>query len=113
MAEEIKLTKTVYGKVTYPNIINTEFTQLIGNSLAVEDTPITVEQFFDIYDDLFFEIPISGDFNSHEELIKRSTEYAGVSGTTDEIEALLDEINQLRIENLSLQQTIDGLTTPN
>jgi hypothetical protein len=113
MAEEIKLTKTVYGKVTYPNIVDTKFTQLIGNSLVEEDTSITLEQFFEAYDSIFFEIPISGDFNSHEELIKRSTEYAGVSGTTDEIEALLDEINQLRIENLSLQQTIDGLTTPN
>ena len=79
MAEEIKLTKTVYGKVTYPNIINTEFTQLIGNSLAVEDTPITVEQFFDTYDDLFFEIPISGDFNSHEELIKRQQTIDGLT----------------------------------
>tara|TARA_R110000782_G_scaffold146_3_gene388 strand:+ start:2002 stop:2343 length:342 start_codon:yes stop_codon:yes gene_type:complete len=111
MAEEIKLTKNVYGKVTYPNIINTEFTQLIGSSQIVEDVPITIEQLFGAYDNLFFEIPISGDFNSHEELIKRSTEYSGTSGTTDEVEALLDEINQLRIENLSLQQTIDGLTT--
>jgi hypothetical protein len=111
MAEEIKLVKTVYGKVTYPNVVNTEFTQLIGISPVIVDTSITVEEFFKAYDDLFFEIPASGDFNSHEELIKRSTEYTGVNGTTDEIEALLDEINQLRIENLSLQQTIDGLTT--
>tara|TARA_R110000782_G_scaffold94089_1_gene177777 strand:- start:612 stop:950 length:339 start_codon:yes stop_codon:yes gene_type:complete len=110
MAEEIKLTKTVYGKITYPNIVDTEFTQLIGPSPTVE-APITIEELFDAYNDLFFEIPISGDFNSHEELIKRSTEYAGVSGTTDEVEALLDEINQLRIENLSLQQSIDDLTT--
>jgi hypothetical protein len=112
MAEEIKLLKTVYGKVTYPNIVNTEFTQLIGKVTPVIDTSITIEQFFKAYDDLFFEIPISGIFNSHEELIKRSTEYSGVNQTTEEVEALLEEINQLRIENLSLQQQIDGLMTP-
>lgn len=111
MAEEVKLNKTVYGKITYPNIVNTEFTQLIQPNTPVVDTSITINQFFQYYNDLFFEIPASGDFNSHEELIKRSTEYVGSAQTTDEIEALLEEINQLRLENLSQQQTIDGLTS--
>ena len=111
MAEVIQLNKNVYGKVTYPNVIQTEFTQLIKPTTTIEDTSITVNEFFQAYNDLFFEIPASGDFNSHEELIKKSTEYTGVNQTSEEIDALLEEINQLRLENLSLQQTIDGLNS--
>lgn len=111
MSETIKLIKTAYGKVTYPNVIETEFTQLIKPSTQITDDSITIDEFFKAYDDLFFEIPASGEFNSHEELIKRSTEYTGVTQTTEEIDALLDEINQLRLENLNLQQTIDELNS--
>jgi hypothetical protein len=111
MAELIQLNKTVYGKITYPNIINTEFTQLIGAQPTNEINTITIEEFFQAYNDLFFEIPIDGEFNSHLELIKRSTEYVGVNQTTDEIDALLTEINQLRLENLKLQQQLDELNS--
>jgi len=111
MAEKIELNKTVYGKVTYPNVINTEFSQLIKPQVEEVVPTVTVEEFFQYYDDLFYDIPISGDFNSHTELIKRSTEYVGVNQNTEEIDALLDEINQLRLENLTQQQTIDELTS--
>jgi hypothetical protein len=111
MAEPIQLNKTVYGKITYPNVINTQFTQLIGANPADAAVPMTIEEFFQAYNDLFFEIPIDGEFNSHLELIKRSTEYVGVNQTTDEIDALLTEINQLRLENLKLNQQLDELNS--
>jgi len=111
MAETIQLNKTVYGKVTYPNVINTEFTQLLRPQTEITSSAMTVDQFFQGYDDLFYEIPTEGDFHSHLELIKRSTEYVGVNQNTEEIDALLDEINQLRLENLTQQQTIDELTS--
>lgn len=111
MAESVQLNKTVYGKITYPNVINTQFTQLIGANPADGPAPITIEEFFQAYNDLFFEIPIDGEFNSHLELIKRSTEYVGVNQTTDEIDALLTEINQLRLENLKLNQQLDELNS--
>ncbi len=110
MAEQVQLNKTVYGKITYPNVINTEFTQLIRTT-PEEVGGITIDEFFQAYNDLFFEIPIDGEFNSHLELIKRSTEYVGVNQTTDEIDALLTEINQLRLENLQLQQQLDELNS--
>jgi hypothetical protein len=111
MAEKIEFNKKVYGKVTYPNVINTEFSQLIKPQVEEIVPTVTVEEFFQYYDDLFYDIPISGDFNSHTDLIKRSTEYVGVNQNTEEIDALLDEINQLRLENLTQQQTIDELTS--
>ena len=111
MAEVIQLNKTVYGKITYPNVIDTEFKQLIRPQTEVTSSAVTVNQFFNYYNDLFYEIPTEGDFNSHLELIKRSTEYVGVNQNSGEIDALLDEINQLRLENLTQQQTIDELTS--
>ena len=89
MAESVQLNKVVYGKITYPNVINTQFTQLVGANPAEEVAPITIEEFFLAYNDLFFEIPIDGEFNSHLELIQRSTEYVGVNQTSSEIDALL------------------------
>jgi tRNA G46 methylase TrmB len=111
MAESVQLNKTVYGKITYPNVIDTQFTQLTGANPAEEATPITIEEFFQAYNDLFFEIPIDGEFNSHLELIQRSTEYVGVNQTSSEIDALLTEINQLRLENLRLNQQLDELNS--
>jgi hypothetical protein len=110
MAEVIQLNRNVYGKITYPNVINTEFSQLTKPATQATASVFTVDQFFNEYNNLFYEIPTEGNFNSHLELIQRSTEYVGVNQNAGEIDALLDEINQLRLENLTLQQTIDDLT---
>ena len=110
MAEQVQLNKTVYGKITYLNVIDTQFSQLLQSQTEIVDNTITIDQFFQAYNDLFYEIPVEGDVNSHLELIIRSTEYTGVNQNAGEIDALLDEINQLRLENLTLQQTVDELT---
>ena len=111
MAEQVQLNKTVYGKVTYLNVIDTQFSQLLQPQTEIVDNTITIDQFFQAYNDLFYEIPVEGDVNSHLELIRKSTEYVGVNQTTDEIDALLTEINQLRLENLKLQQQLDELNS--
>ena len=111
--EEVKFSKEVFGKITYPKIVNTEFSELV----VVEETPLaipdqmTVAEFFAEYDRLFFEIPRNGANGSHEELVTRSSSYIGVSGQADEIQSLLDEINDLRIQLLSAQQEIVNLST--
>jgi len=110
MAEQVQLNKTVYGKITYLNVIDTEFSQLLQSQTEIEEENITIDEFFQAYENLFYEIPTEGDFNSHLELIRRSTDYVGVNQNAGEIDALLDEINQLRLENLTLQQTINDLT---
>jgi len=110
--QEVKLNKQVYGKVSYPKVVNTEFSQLVKpeQALVIEE-PMTVAEFFAEYDRLFFEIPQRGNFGSHEELIKRSSSYIGVTGQSTEIQALLDEINELRNQLLSSQQEIINLST--
>lgn len=110
MSEIINIKKTVFSKDIYPNIINTEFNQLIPPTSENETLEITVDEFFEIYNNLFYEIPIDGEFNSHKYIIKQSTEYVGESQNTEEIDLLLEEINQLRLELLEARQTIDELT---
>jgi len=108
--EQINLNKQVYDKNQYQKVIDTSFTQLVSvtSSLVTSSTPpITVDQFFQYYQDLFYIIPKLGDVNSHEYLIKTSTDYIGVSQqTNDTIQALVEEVTSLRQENLDLQQQI-------
>ena len=63
----------------------------------------TVDDFFTIYNNLFFIIPKFGEINSHEYLIKESSDYIDYKANQEEIQALLDEIAELRENNLQLQ----------
>ena len=70
----------------------------------------TVEDFFTLYDNFFFEIPKEGDINSHRFLFKESGDYINAELINEEIQALLQEIVELRQENLELrQEQITGL----
>ena len=72
--------------------------------------PVSIGEFFTLYNDLFYEIPKEGEVNSHQFLIKSSAEYVGSQSTSNDIQALLNEITTLREENLVLQQSIVDLT---
>ena len=114
MKTQYDLSKEVFSKSQYQNTIDTNFNQLITpqNEIAGDVLP-TVNQFFDYYNQLFFDIPKFGETNSHEYLIKTSTEYIGASSVVnDELQALIDEITGLRQENLDLQQQLLGSITP-
>lgn len=104
----VKLQHNKYDKSLYPKIIDINFNFITNTNEDIE-LP-TVDDFFDEYNRLFFDIPIDGEFNSHRELIKRSTEYVGEVLIDDKEELLLDEINQLRLELLEARQIIDDLT---
>ena len=114
MAQQIKLIKRVYDKNQYQKVIDTSFTQLVQPSTQDIGSALpSVSQFFDYYNQLFFDIPKFGETNSHEYLIKTSTEYIGVSAVVnDELQALINEITELRQENLDLQQQLLSSTTP-
>ena len=107
----LSLRKKLYNKEAYLNTINTQFNELLSTPppTPVEEVT-TVDEFFQIYENLFYEIPKEGDVNSHEFLVKQSTEYIGAQGISNEIQALIDEITFLRQENLTLQQNLIDLT---
>jgi hypothetical protein len=107
-SEAVNFNKQVFEKRQYDRTINTSFTQLGQSTLVDTGSALpSVDQFFDYYNQLFFDIPKFGVTNSHEYLIKTSQEYIGASNVVnDEINALIEEITQLRQENLELNQQL-------
>ena len=103
---ELSLNKKLYNKSAYLNTIDNQFTELVPPTPPVEE-PVSVDEFFVLYNDLFYEV------NSHQYLIKTSVEYVGSQSTSNDIQALLNEITNLREENLALQQNIAELTIQN
>ncbi len=96
MKQKINLQKQVFSKTQYPRVVDTTFTQLAPSETEpVQTQDVSVDEFFILYDKLFFEIPKTGN-NSHETLITTSTEYVGYNLLTTEIEALQQEITELR-----------------
>ena len=106
MKQKISLNKQVFDRTQYSRVIDTSFTQLIPQStgsIAVED--VTVNEFFVLYDDLLFDIPKTGN-NSHETLITTSTDYIGFEPLNEELEALQQEITNLRLELIQAKQDL-------
>lgn len=103
------LNKTLYPKSIYENVIDTSFTQN-QPPIPLEDT-VTTNQFFDLYNSLFYDIPAEGDTNSHAYLVQRSGEYINAESTSEDVQVLLDEITSLQQEILSLNEQIIQLQT--
>jgi len=92
---------------SYEKVIDTSFKQLGVKSIneKVEEQP-TVNDFFRMYNDMFYDINELGPTNSHEYLIKKSSEYIGFEEKNEIIEALQNEISQLRTELLDTQKEL-------
>ena len=104
MAERLDLTKTVYNKAEYIKTIDTSFNEF-GTTTLTEDLIVqpTIEEFFTLYNSLFYEIPALGETNSHQYLVRTSGEYINFDEVNDEIQALQAEIAQLRQDLLNAQ----------
>jgi hypothetical protein len=109
MANEVRIKKTVYNKEQLDKVVDRSF-KTFAQPVPEEEAQITVEEFFLAYEDLYFEIPIEGENNSHQYLIQRSSELVDFEKDTQDIQPLLDEIAQLRQLNLDQQQQIIELT---
>jgi len=107
---QIPVQKTVFNKDKYTRVINTQFTQLLNQGVEDETLTFTVDDFFELYDQLFYQIPREGDVNSHQFILQREADYLGVSISQDDVQALLNEITSLRQQVLEAQTTINELT---
>jgi hypothetical protein len=106
---QIPIEKIVYDKNTFGKVINTQFNQLLNNQ--EEETPVfTIEDFFELYEQLFYQIPKEGDTNSHQYIIEKEAEYLGIIISQDDIQALLDEITTLRQQVLDTQTALDEIS---
>jgi hypothetical protein len=102
----IDLNRQVFDKKKFNETVDTSFTQLVTpqDPTFFDLNLATVEDFFTLYEKFFFQIPKEGEVNSHTYLIKESSDYVGFQANSEDIQALLDEIAQLRQENLLLRQ---------
>jgi len=108
MSKQVKIQKTVFDKKAFDETINTEFTELVStpDPSFFDINLATQDDFWILYEKFFYEIPKDGEINSHEYLAKTSGEYADFEPQKEEIEALLQEIADLRTENLEVRQEI-------
>jgi hypothetical protein len=100
----VPVRKTVYNKEHINKVVKREFTTF--TQPVLEDTQLTIEDFFALYEELFYEIPINGDAGTHEYLIKRSSELYKLDDSTADIQPLLDEITNLRAQIIDNESEI-------
>lgn len=103
---QISLDKNTFSKKDFEKLVNTRFSQLINNEVNAEDT-FTLEDFFQLYDEVFDQIPKEGDIDSHRYILNREAEYLGIQLNEQiDVQALLDEITSLRNELLDANKTL-------
>ncbi len=114
MAIDVNFNKEYFDKRTYEKTIDTAFTQLGVKTIQEQlDEQPSVQEFFTLYNELFYQIPELGDTNSHEFLVKTSGEYIAFDENDELIEALQNEIALLREELLATQQELANQSTQN
>ncbi len=102
--KKITLKAQRFDKNKFNETVDTKFSQLVNipNPAFFDRDLAVLDDFWYLYDKFFYIIPKLGDIESHEYLAKTSGEYANFAKISDEIQALLDEIAELRKENLEL-----------
>jgi hypothetical protein len=123
MKKNIKLKASVFEKNQYKNNIDTLFSQLTSSLTTTTSTPsLSIPEFFDKYNTLFFDIPRSGSSNisvlpsgSHSliassSLNPLSLNFNPVNDPT--IQDLLQQVNDIREEILSLNLQILLISDP-
>lgn len=111
MSEKVIISKTAYNKSQFGQVIDNQFTQFVTTPTASVALTIDVNQFFQAYENLFFQIPKLGETNSHQYLVNKSGNYINETAISEEVQALLEEITQLRQENLDLQRQVITVQT--
>jgi len=110
--ENIKLIKQFLTNQDANNTIDRSFSELI-----TKRNRVTIPEFFDYYNNLFYDIPQLGSL-SHKELVDRSIEYLGnyqdprdieIQNLNLQIEELTGRVNELEFEEI--QDEIGELTT--
>ena len=111
MKISIQLEKDRFGKDSFERVVDTSFKEFGNTNNETINEKVskqaTVEDFFNLYTELFYDIPEEGAL-SHQTIIKESSEYVDYNANQEEIEALQLEITSLREQLLEQeQQTLD------
>lgn len=100
---KLDLNRKVFDKDKFNKTISTDFNQFSPPSDDIDLPTIDVGTFFQNYSQIFYDIPKTGDVNSHEYLVRQSQDYIGGDAINADIAALLEEINSLRQELFDLE----------
>lgn len=91
----IKIQTQTLGN-NYSKVIDTEF-KTFNQQIIQNVNIITIDKFFEYYDNLFYQIPKEGDINSHKYILNKTLNYLDLKLNNDElIQVLLDEITNLK-----------------
>lgn len=107
---KINLESLVVGREEFDRIVDRKFYELT-NDEEVINLSRTIEQFFQDYEDLYYQIPTEGNIASHQYLVNMSSKMFPIIQDQSDIQPLLDEIANLRAQNLKIQQELVTLTT--
>lgn len=90
----VKFDKTIYSSRQFKGIVDTNF-----GEFAPSQDQISIEVFFDLYKQLFYDIPKIGE-SSHTTLVRESTDYIGGYKDTQssQVESLLAQIANLETQ---------------
>ena len=102
MGNDISIIKTVFDTTEFNKVVDTSF-KTFTQPVPAEDLD-TPEELFRLYEKLYYVIDVTGETDSHEYLVQKSSELLNFDTVTEDIQPLLDEIAQLREENLALNQ---------
>ena len=106
---DIRFDSNTFSRDNFEKLVDTRFKQLLKSSTEV-DTLFTIEEFFTLYDDLFYQIPPEGDVQSHRFILNRTAEYLGVKiNEESNVQALLDEITLLKQELLEANKSLGSI----
>lgn len=103
---KVDFNKRVYSKQPFSEAVDRTFSEF---GQEPSESVKTVEQFFQDYEELFYQIPATGSANSHEYLVEKSSQVYKAEQEFIDIQPLLDEITALKMQNVEYQQTIAEL----
>jgi hypothetical protein len=106
MSEKIILSSETVTLTDLNKVVNSKFTSFID---TIPEEALTVEEFFTEYERLFYDIPAEGEFQSHEYLIRKSSELVELETDSSDIQPLLDEIAKLREQLLESNTRVNEL----
>lgn len=107
MADNIKLIKRAFNAGQFNKVVDRDF-ETFTQPVTVIETD-TIEELFRLYNKLYLDIPIEGPESSHEFLVLESSKLYNLDKVTEEIQPLLDEITQLRLQLVGANSTISDL----
>tara|TARA_B100000902_G_C26948745_1_gene734699 strand:+ start:179 stop:751 length:573 start_codon:yes stop_codon:yes gene_type:complete len=96
--ETLKLTKTIYGATKAQDSLDKEFVEFVPK-------PHTIDDLFDMYNLLFYDIIKEGKSNTHFNIVQESIKYAGypVDPKDLEIKELQAQIQQINDDIWSIE----------